>query len=226
VLFLSSVTSGETYKLTDPIHGKDVAISAEVVYDPSAPVDQKLEAEFIAVVERGGSAPALTALDRLFKLRSQRLRRERDSILAAVRDPGVRQAVDGTVQALNIDDGDVEALRRVIDLPSSVTDRQSYLVWQHNLLMSVSQVRDPKMVPVMNQLVVGKSLSVRKEASRSLEDLADVSSVPFLKKCLADSDVETAYNCLVALSKVTGKPGPDRAAFEKNRMFYQREWER
>jgi hypothetical protein len=223
MLFLAKAETN--YQMASPYYGKQVAVASPVNEDQSIPVINKIEREFLNVVSKGSDAEASTALDRLFKLDSRALVAESNRVMEAVsKRPEREEAVAVTVLALRIKDGDFEALLQVPKLSSNVTDRDSYLPWQDNLLTAIDQIHDEKAVPVLNKLLVSKSPAVRREASRALATLANRSSVPYLVKGLQDSDVDTSYNSLIALSRITGKPGPGREEFERNREKYVLEW--
>lgn len=223
-MFFLARGEGDSYRLASPFHGRQVAVLAAPDNADAAPVLEKIEREFLNTVRKGGPPEALTALDRLFLLDSRGLVGEGEQIMRGLSNQQVREAVGGTILALRIRGGEPEALEQVRALPASVTDRHSYARWQHNLLTVIGQLRDKKALPFLNKLLVGESPALRREASRALTTLADNTSIPFLVRGLQDEDVDTSYNSLIALSRVTGKPGPGRDEFEQNRRKYVEEW--
>jgi HEAT repeats len=227
MLFLKAGSNSGTYTFADPYHGKQPASRGLISYSPSASIRQKVEAELVgAVREATPPANALQALDRLKQMNSELFLPQADTLAASASDPQVRNSIVGTAVALRIEAGDIEALRLIQTLPMNATDNEAYQPWQDALLSAIEQLRAPKAVPILNQLLGSGNPGLRASAARALDQVANDTSVPFLKQCLSDNNSNTAYDCLVALSKVTNKPGPGYNEFQRNRAKYVEVWQR
>jgi HEAT repeats len=87
-------------------------------------------------------------------------------------------------------------------------------------------VRDPRAVPVLEELVHAPNVWVRRGAAAALRNTHDPAAVKPLTKGLYDTDHEVRYYAVVGLGEITGQNewAPSIANFDQNEQKFLKHW--
>ena len=220
LLLLAKADGPKEFKQINLYKWKWVVIPGSVSVDANADISEKIGAELEYTAEHEKGPVAEQAIQGLYQLDSK----TRLAAAAKKGNPDSQDTLDGNVLALRIRHGDDAALDEANRLPVFESDRKGYTQWQGNILHEIGHISRTSARPQLNKLLESRNSGLRLEASESLKNIADKTSIPFLIECLADHRVDAAMNCLVALCRVTNRPGPGFADFKMNQASVEKEW--